>query len=227
MWRPDKVDEKAIRSRLYFPDQPDPDLVIRTSGEHRISNFLLWQLAYSELVFDDVLWPDFRAQPPVRGGARLPAAPAALRRGDLSWRPAATRRPTRRTDDHGGVWIVTGLVLGAIVYAGMVLMAAAGFTAVTPLVVIPPVLVAVIGANNLLGGGRTHGRRRRVDRSAAGRCPCRRSSGPNGPADPASADPLDGPAGRGARRARMTLSATGAWCCAPSAWARRTGSSPS
>jgi undecaprenyl diphosphate synthase len=56
----DKVDEKAIRSRLYFPDQPDPDLVIRTSGERRISNFLLWQLAYSELVFDDVLWPDFR-----------------------------------------------------------------------------------------------------------------------------------------------------------------------
>jgi undecaprenyl diphosphate synthase len=55
-----KVDEKAIRARLYFPDQPDPDLVIRTSGEHRISNFLLWQLAYSELVFDDVLWPDFR-----------------------------------------------------------------------------------------------------------------------------------------------------------------------
>ena len=55
-----KVNEKAIRSRLYFPDQPDPDLVIRTSGEHRISNFLLWQLAYSELVFDDVLWPDFR-----------------------------------------------------------------------------------------------------------------------------------------------------------------------
>jgi undecaprenyl diphosphate synthase len=59
---PDKVDEKAIRSRLYFPDQPDPDLVIRTSGEYRISNFLLWQLAYSELVFDEVLWPDFRRE---------------------------------------------------------------------------------------------------------------------------------------------------------------------
>jgi undecaprenyl diphosphate synthase len=57
---PEKVNEKAIRARLYYPDQPDPDLVIRTSGEHRISNFLLWQLAYSELVFDDVLWPDFR-----------------------------------------------------------------------------------------------------------------------------------------------------------------------
>jgi undecaprenyl diphosphate synthase len=57
-----KVNEKAIRSRLYFPDQPDPDLMIRTSGEHRISNFLLWQLAYSELVFTEVLWPDFRRQ---------------------------------------------------------------------------------------------------------------------------------------------------------------------
>jgi len=56
----DKVDERAIRARLYHPDMPDPDLVIRTSGEYRISNFLLWELAYSELVFMDVLWPDFR-----------------------------------------------------------------------------------------------------------------------------------------------------------------------
>ena len=55
-----KIDEHAIASHLYYPDQPDPDLVIRTSGEYRISNFLLWQLAYSELVFSDVLWPDFR-----------------------------------------------------------------------------------------------------------------------------------------------------------------------
>lgn len=57
---PSKVDERAIRSRLYFPDMPDPDLVIRTSGEFRLSNFLLWELAYSELIFTDVLWPDFR-----------------------------------------------------------------------------------------------------------------------------------------------------------------------
>jgi undecaprenyl diphosphate synthase len=57
---PDKVDEKAIRRHLYDPEMPDPDLVIRTSGEYRISNFLLWELAYSELVFTDVLWPDFR-----------------------------------------------------------------------------------------------------------------------------------------------------------------------
>jgi undecaprenyl diphosphate synthase len=58
----DKITERAIRSRLYSPDMPDPDLVVRTSGEHRISNFLLWELAYSELIFTDVLWPDFRRE---------------------------------------------------------------------------------------------------------------------------------------------------------------------
>jgi undecaprenyl diphosphate synthase len=56
----EKVDEKLLSSRLYDPEMPDPDLVIRTSGEYRISNFLLWELAYSELVFTEVLWPDFR-----------------------------------------------------------------------------------------------------------------------------------------------------------------------
>ena len=54
------ITEEDIARHLYAPDMPDPDLVIRTSGESRISNFLLWQLAYSELVFFDVLWPDFR-----------------------------------------------------------------------------------------------------------------------------------------------------------------------
>ncbi len=57
-----KIDEKAIRQRLYHPELPDPDLVVRTSGEYRISNFLLWEMAYSELVFSDVLWPDFRRE---------------------------------------------------------------------------------------------------------------------------------------------------------------------
>jgi undecaprenyl diphosphate synthase len=52
-------DEDSLRANLYAPELPDPDLLIRTSGELRISNFLLWQLAYSELVFLDVLWPDF------------------------------------------------------------------------------------------------------------------------------------------------------------------------
>lgn len=58
--RPDKIDERTIARHLYAPDMPDPDLVVRTSGEYRISNYLLWQVAYSELVFTDVLWPDFR-----------------------------------------------------------------------------------------------------------------------------------------------------------------------
>jgi undecaprenyl diphosphate synthase len=57
-----KIDERAIRSHLYHPDMPDPDLVVRTSGEYRISNFLLWELAYAELVFTEVLWPDFRRE---------------------------------------------------------------------------------------------------------------------------------------------------------------------
>jgi undecaprenyl diphosphate synthase len=57
---PDKIDERTIRRHLYVPDMPDPDLMVRTSGEFRISNFLLWELAYSEIVFTEVLWPDFR-----------------------------------------------------------------------------------------------------------------------------------------------------------------------
>jgi undecaprenyl diphosphate synthase len=56
---PDEIDEDVLAVYLYAPDMPDPDLVIRTSGEQRISNFLLWQLAYSELVFVDTLWPEF------------------------------------------------------------------------------------------------------------------------------------------------------------------------
>jgi undecaprenyl diphosphate synthase len=59
---PDRISEKTIAQHLYHPDMPEPDLVVRTSGEFRISNFLLWELAYSELVFTDVLWPDFRRE---------------------------------------------------------------------------------------------------------------------------------------------------------------------
>jgi undecaprenyl diphosphate synthase len=57
-----KVDEKMLRRYLYDPEMPDPDLMVRTSGEHRISNYLLWELAYSELVFTETLWPDFRRE---------------------------------------------------------------------------------------------------------------------------------------------------------------------
>lgn len=56
---PEAVTESLITSYLYTHDLPDPDLIIRTSGEHRLSNFLLWQSAYSELYFTPVLWPDF------------------------------------------------------------------------------------------------------------------------------------------------------------------------
>ena len=57
-----EVDEKAVASRLYAPEMPDPDLIIRTSGELRMSNFFLWQSAYSELHFTPQLWPDFDAE---------------------------------------------------------------------------------------------------------------------------------------------------------------------
>ncbi len=56
---PEAIDEEAFARRLFTAGTPDPDLLIRTSGEQRISNFLLWQLAYTELVFTDTLWPDF------------------------------------------------------------------------------------------------------------------------------------------------------------------------
>ena len=56
---PESIDEKAVESAFYVPDMPDVDLVIRSSGEHRLSNFLLWQAAYAEFYFPGILWPDF------------------------------------------------------------------------------------------------------------------------------------------------------------------------
>jgi len=55
-----RLDEKVFAEHLFAPDLPDPDLLIRTAGEMRVSNFLLWQIAYAELYITDVLWPDFR-----------------------------------------------------------------------------------------------------------------------------------------------------------------------
>jgi undecaprenyl diphosphate synthase len=60
---PEDIDEEAFVARLSAPDMPEPDLVIRTSGEQRLSNFLLWQTAYSEYVFTPTLWPDFGEEP--------------------------------------------------------------------------------------------------------------------------------------------------------------------
>jgi undecaprenyl diphosphate synthase len=82
-----KIDERAIRRHLYAPALPDPDLVIRTSGEYRLSNFLIWEMAYSELVFTDVLWPDFR-------GKHLAEAVREFQRRDRRF--GGNRRPTRR-----------------------------------------------------------------------------------------------------------------------------------
>lgn len=59
---PETIDEAAVAARLYAPDIPDPDLMIRTSGEMRLSNFLLWQLSYAEFYITDTLWPDFREE---------------------------------------------------------------------------------------------------------------------------------------------------------------------
>lgn len=60
--RPDEVTEKAIADRLYAPDAPPVDIVVRTSGEHRLSNFMLWHVAYSEFIFLDKLWPEMTKQ---------------------------------------------------------------------------------------------------------------------------------------------------------------------
>jgi undecaprenyl diphosphate synthase len=60
--RPDRIDERVIARHLYDPELPDVDLFVRTSGETRISNFLLWQVAYAELWFTDLCWPDFRRE---------------------------------------------------------------------------------------------------------------------------------------------------------------------
>jgi undecaprenyl diphosphate synthase len=59
---PEDVTEEAVAQRLYMPELPDADLIIRTSGEERLSNFLLWQGAYAELFFSDKFWPDFQPE---------------------------------------------------------------------------------------------------------------------------------------------------------------------
>ena len=57
--KPDSITEEDISSHLFTAGQPDPDLIIRPSGEYRLSNFMIWQAAYSEFWFSDILWPDF------------------------------------------------------------------------------------------------------------------------------------------------------------------------
>ena len=77
---PDQVDETTFAAYLSTAGMPDPDLLIRTAGELRVSNFLLWQISYAELWVTDVLWPDFRARGSARGLASLRQPPAKVRR---------------------------------------------------------------------------------------------------------------------------------------------------
>jgi undecaprenyl diphosphate synthase len=92
---PDKVDERTVAKYMYQPEMPDVDLFIRPSGEERTSNFMLWQSAYAELVFQDILWPDFDrlhlwravekyARRDRRFGAAVDAAAAAAAAGESS-----------------------------------------------------------------------------------------------------------------------------------------------
>ena len=87
---PEQLDEQRFGQFLYTAGQPDPDLLIRTSGEMRVSNFLLWQIAYSEIWVTDTLWPDFRCRHLLEGvlayqkrdrrfGGITPPEPASVR----------------------------------------------------------------------------------------------------------------------------------------------------
>jgi len=80
-----QIDEAAVAANLYVPEMPDLDLVIRSSGEHRLSNFLLWQAAYAEFVFPGILWPDFNRE-------HLRAAVAEYQQRDRRFGIAADRR---------------------------------------------------------------------------------------------------------------------------------------
>ena len=88
--------EDAFRALLYAPEMHDPDLVIRTSGEQRMSNYLLWQSAYAELVFRDELWPDFTREAFAAALDEFARAPAPVRGPLMAARRRAATRPVRR-----------------------------------------------------------------------------------------------------------------------------------
>ena len=77
--RPDEIDEDAMAAALYTAGLPDPDMVIRTGGDERLSNFLIWQAAYAEIYFSPMLWPDFGPDASRRGAHRVREPPAPVR----------------------------------------------------------------------------------------------------------------------------------------------------
>ena len=89
-----------ISRRLYTAGLPEPDLLIRTSGEMRVSNFLLWQIAYAELYVTDTLWPDFNRAELLRADSRFPEARAPLRRASAPTRPAKRHAKYAGTGDE-------------------------------------------------------------------------------------------------------------------------------
>ena len=91
--RQTQLTESRFAEFLYTADQPDPDLLIRTSGEMRISNFLLWQIAYAEIYVTETYWPDFRRRHLLEAIARVPEARSSLRRhcrAGCRWRRIAS-----------------------------------------------------------------------------------------------------------------------------------------
>ena len=109
---PEAIDEKTFAAYLYDPELPDPDLLIRTGGESRVSNFLLWQIAYAEIFATDVMWPDFRAEhlraalrdyQRARAALRADQRAGARRRAHAREAPRDARqhRQRRRADARG------------------------------------------------------------------------------------------------------------------------------
>ncbi len=95
---PETLDERTFASLLYTAGQPDPDLLIRTSGEMRVSNFLLWQIAYAEIWVTDALWPDFRDARPARRRSSttrsaIGATAASARRNPTRWPRPSRNEP--------------------------------------------------------------------------------------------------------------------------------------
>ena len=88
---PDRITEEDMHRHLYTAHMPDPDLLIRTSGEMRISNFLLWQIAYTEIYVTERLWPDFRGIHLLEAIADFPAPRAPLRRTERQRRRSGRR----------------------------------------------------------------------------------------------------------------------------------------
>ena len=97
---PETITPELFAARLFTSALPEPDLVIRTSGEQRLSNFLLWQSAYAELLFLDTLWPDFTRNEFLNAIGRIPSASGGLE----PWRrkPSRERRISPRREANGG-----------------------------------------------------------------------------------------------------------------------------